>query len=189
MTGKEGGSQKNKPPRSWKDALIYIMFYKNQEPITLQQEYKPLTRIMTCIYFLARSSTSIKRPQPPFGHPNESLVSLYLLLIVVKKKLLLPYWNQKLSFALFSQQKKHLHVRHRSVLIQVCFFESTGLFSLYHCIKSGTCHLFSHKILGCFPGEARDILIPYLGRIVLFSALNWKSPPPLPLVNFWQVPY
>ena len=29
MTGKEGGSQKNKPPRSWKDALIYIMFYKN----------------------------------------------------------------------------------------------------------------------------------------------------------------
>ena len=117
------------------------------------------------------------------------LVSLSLLLIVVKKKLLLPYWNQKLSFALFSQQKKHLHVRHRSVLIQVCFFESTGLFSLYHCIKSGTCHLFSHKILGCFPGEARDILIPYPGRIVLFSALNWKSPPPLPLVNFWQVPY
>ena len=29
MTGKEWESQKNKPPRSWKDALIYIIFYKN----------------------------------------------------------------------------------------------------------------------------------------------------------------
>ena len=29
MTGKEGGTQKIKPPRSLKDALIYTMFYKN----------------------------------------------------------------------------------------------------------------------------------------------------------------
>ena len=42
------------------------------------QEYKPLTRIMTCDYFLTHSSTSIKRPQPPFGHPNESFVCCYL---------------------------------------------------------------------------------------------------------------
>ena len=78
------------------------------------------------------------------------LVSLSLLLIVFKKKLLLSHWNQKLSFALFSQQqKKPLHARHRSVLIQVCFFESTGLFSLYHCIRSGTCHFFRGGSKNC----------------------------------------
>ena len=35
--------------------------------------------------------------------------------------------NQKLPFVLFAQQTKHLHVHHRSVLVQVCFFESTEL--------------------------------------------------------------
>ena len=119
------------------------------------------------------------------------LVNLSLLLIVLKKKLLLSHWNQKLSFALFSQQKKHLHVRHRSVLIQVCFFESTELFSLYHCNWKVGLVIYSgegHKIVKCFPGEGRDILIPYLRRIILFSSLNWKSPPLLPPANFWQVP-
>ena len=119
------------------------------------------------------------------------LVNLSLLLIVLKKKLLLSHWNQKLSFALFSQQKKHLHVRHRSVLIQVCFFESTELFSLYHCNWKVGLVIYSgegHKIVECFPGEGRDILIPYLRRIILFSSLNWKSPPLLPPANFWQVP-
>ena len=119
------------------------------------------------------------------------LVNLSLLLIVLKKKLLLSHWNQKLSFALFSQQKKHLHVRHRSVLIQVCFFESTELFSLYHCNWKVGLVIYSgegHKIVECFPVEGRDILIPYLRRIILFSSLNWKSPPLLPPANFWQVP-
>ena len=206
MTGKEEGSQKNKPPHAY-----YVL-----------QEYKPLTRIMTCDYFLTHSSTSIERPQPLFGHPKESFlsvvtsikqlcikrlihlfwicfkntmkestvqerrwrvwpyglcimalewlgcndshnyqaaVSLHFVLfcflfaccfvtcpwlehhlkgfstettfrsitffakivwklcdlvdLVVKKKLLLSHWNQKLSFALFAQQKKNLHVRHR----------------------------------------------------------------------------
>ena len=44
------------------------------------------------------------------------LLGLSLLRIVVKKKLLLSHWNQKLFFALFAQQKKHLHVHYRSVL-------------------------------------------------------------------------
>ena len=49
------------------------------------QEYKPLTRIMTCDYFLTHSSTSIKRPQPPFGHPNESFVCCYLKQPCIKR--------------------------------------------------------------------------------------------------------
>ena len=62
MTGKEEGSQKKKTPHAY-----YVL-----------QEYKPLTRIMTCDYFLTHSSTSIERPQPPFGHRNESFVCCYL---------------------------------------------------------------------------------------------------------------
>ena len=43
------------------------------------QEYKPhIMKIMTCNYFLTYSSTSIKWPEPPFGHPNESFVCCYL---------------------------------------------------------------------------------------------------------------
>ena len=34
------------------------------------------TKIVTCDYFLTCSSTSIKRPQPPFGHPKESFLSV-----------------------------------------------------------------------------------------------------------------
>ena len=55
MTGKEGGSQK-----------------KNSHH---DHEH---TKIMTCDYLLTRSSTSIKRPQPPFGHPKESCLCCYL---------------------------------------------------------------------------------------------------------------
>ena len=41
------------------------------------REYKPYMKIMTCNYFLKYSSTSIKRPQSPFGYPNESFVCCY----------------------------------------------------------------------------------------------------------------
>ena len=53
-------------------------------------------------------------------------------------------YDQRLSFVLFLQQKQHLHVRHRSALIQVCFFESTGLFSSYHCIRIRMIRMIIH---------------------------------------------
>ena len=101
--------------------------------------------------------------------------------------------NQKLFLSWLPNRRntQRMHVCHRSVLIQVCFFESTELFSLYHCNWKVGIVIYSgegHKIVECFPGEVRDILIPYLRRIILFSSLNWKSPPLLPPANFWQVP-
>ena len=44
----------------------------------------------------------------------------------------------KTFFCPFCQQKKHLHVHRRSVSVQDGFFESTELFSLYHCIRIRT---------------------------------------------------
>ena len=88
------------------------------------------------------STETTFRSKNVFGANRLILLGLSWLRIVAKKKLLLSHWNQKLSFALFAQQKKHLHVRHRSVLIQVCFFDSTELFSLYHCIRIQTIHFF-----------------------------------------------
>ena len=73
MTGKEGESQKIKPPRSWKDALIYIMFYKNTNHfrqswhaiISWHKVQPPLSghnyllAIPMTVFFVV---TSIKRP-------------------------------------------------------------------------------------------------------------------------------
>ena len=68
MRGKEGGLQKI----SHNDRQGMLQYY-------VLQEYKPhIMKIMTCNYFLTYSSTSIKWPQPPFGHPNESFVCCYL---------------------------------------------------------------------------------------------------------------
>ena len=64
MRGEEGGSRKI----SHHDLQGMLQYY-------VLQEYKPhIMKIMTCNYFLTYRSTSIKRPQPPFGHPNESFV-------------------------------------------------------------------------------------------------------------------
>ena len=73
MTEKEGGSEKNKPPRSRKDALIYIMFYKNTSHLreswhaiiswhTVQPPlsgHSHLLAIPMRVFFVV---TSIKRP-------------------------------------------------------------------------------------------------------------------------------
>ena len=60
--GKQGRvSQKNKPPRSQRDASMLCF-----------TGYKSFTKFMTYI------STSIKHPQSPFGHPKESFVCCHL---------------------------------------------------------------------------------------------------------------
>ena len=84
------------------------------------------------------------------------------------------------------QQKKRLHVHRRPVSVRWLFWKYWIIFlvPLHKNLDSGE----GPRILGRFPGEGRDILIPYLGRVILFSSLNWKSPPPLPPANFWQVP-
>ena len=102
--------------------LLFILYY-------VLREYKPHAKIMTNDNFF-RENCLI-------------LVSLSLLRIVVKKNLLLFRLKPKTFFLpCLPNRKKYLHVRRRSVLIQVFFFESTKLFSLYHCIRSRTYHLF-----------------------------------------------
>ena len=54
------------------DRQVMLQYY-------VLQENKPyIMKNMTCNYFLTYSSTSIRRPQPPFGHPNESFDCCHL---------------------------------------------------------------------------------------------------------------
>ena len=73
MTEKEGGSENNKPPRSRKDALIYITFYKNTNHLreswhaiiswhTVQPPLSGHSHFLAITMRVFSVVTSIKRP-------------------------------------------------------------------------------------------------------------------------------
>ena len=94
--------------------------------------------------------------------------------------------NPKLSFVLFVNRGNTCMSITGQFQYEMAFWKYSIIFlvPLHKNSDSGE----GPRILGRFPGEGRDILIPYVGRVILFSSLNWKSLPPLPPANFWQVP-
>ena len=83
MTGKEGGSQKNKPPRSWKDALIYIMFYKNTNH--LRESWHAIISWHTV--------------QPPLsGHSHLLAIPMRVLFVVTSSSHALSGWYTYFGF-------------------------------------------------------------------------------------------
>ena len=95
----------------------------------------------------------------------------------VRETVIIPL-NPKLSFVLFANRGNTCMSITGQFQYKMAFWKYSIIFlvPLHKNSDSGE----GPRILGRFPGEGQDILILYVGRVILFSSLNWKSPPPLP---------